>query len=81
MTWYETAFGAHYRWLYAHRYDAEAERCAHTLARRIDLTRGPVLDLGCGAGRHLSVLAAHGADTVGLDLSAALLTEARTAAP
>lgn len=78
MSWYETAFGAHYRWLYAHRDDDEAARCVQTLAGRTDLGRGPVLDLACGAGRHLTRLAARcPAGVVGSDLSTALLDEAR----
>jgi SAM-dependent methyltransferase len=36
-----------------------------------------VLDLGCGAGRHLRALSRRGAVAIGLDLSVALLAEAR----
>ena len=78
MSWYETAFGAHYTWLYAHRDAAEAERCVRTLGVRADLSRGPVLDLACGAGRHLGVLAdLCPAGVTGLDLSPHLLDAAR----
>lgn len=38
-----------------------------------------VLDLGCGWGRHLALLAAAGHDVVGLDLSLVLLRKARVA--
>ena len=58
MTWYETAFGAHYSWLYAHRDQVEAEACVATLAARDYLSMGVILDLGCGEGRHLSDLSA-----------------------
>jgi len=77
MNWYETAFGAHYSWLYAHRDQAEAEACVATLAERDYLSRGIVLDLGCGEGRHLSDLTAQGSrEVVGLDLSPELLVRA-----
>ena len=79
MSWYETAFGAHYSWLYAHRDQAEAEACVATLAARDYLSRGAVLDLGCGEGRHLPDLSAQGSrPVVGLDLSPELLSRAGT---
>ncbi len=78
MTWYETAFGAHYVWLYAHRDEAEADACVAALARIVDFAAGRVLDLGCGEGRHLAPLAARSAHgLVGVDLSAPLLRRAR----
>lgn len=40
-----------------------------------------ILDLGCGWGRHLRLLAEAGHDVVGLDLSVALLRRARTGGP
>ncbi|MBK6898089.1 MAG: class I SAM-dependent methyltransferase [bacterium] len=76
MNWYRTAFGAHYRHLYAHRDGHEAAACVAAVAPWLPLGRGPVVDLGCGAGRHLSPLAAHGAWGLALDLSADLLAEA-----
>jgi len=39
-----------------------------------------LLDLGCGTGRHASLLAASGYDVVGVDRSPAMLTEARSRA-
>jgi SAM-dependent methyltransferase len=36
-----------------------------------------LLDLGCGTGRHASLLAEHGYDVTGVDRSPAMLTEAR----
>ncbi len=77
--WYETAFGAVYPVLYGHRDQAEARRCLALLAELTPLG-GPVLDLGCGDGRHLAFLAAAGREVVGLDLSAALLDRARSVA-
>ncbi len=81
MSWYEVAFGAHYPLLYAHRDVAEAERAVALLRRLVPLGDGPLLDLACGAGRHLRPLAATGAPVVGLDLSLALLRRARALAP
>lgn len=37
--------------------------------RLIDLARGPVLDIGCGPGRHVSALVQRGVAALGLDAS------------
>jgi len=77
--WYAAAFGAHYPLLYQHRDQAEARRCLELLPRLAPLTgaaAGPILDLGCGDGRHLRWLAAAGHEVVGLDLSPHLLAAA-----
>lgn len=78
--WYRAAFGAFYPVLYAHRDEGEARRCLDLLPRLAPLgavAGGAVLDLGCGDGRHLSLLRAAGHDVVGLDLSWPLLQRAR----
>ncbi len=79
--WYQTAFGAHYSLLYAHRDEDEARRCLDLLPRLAPLTppdrQLPVLDLGCGDGRHLEYLAQGCGRVLGLDLSASLLNSAR----
>lgn len=74
-SWYEVAFGAHYPDLYGHRNDAEALRCLELLPRLGPLRNQglPVLDLGCGDGRHLAYLKKMKLDAIGLDLSSPLL--------
>lgn len=74
--WYEVAFGPAYPALYGHRDRAEAARCLDLLAD-LDALAEPVLDMGCGDGRHSAHLAASGRHVLGIDLSAALLTRAR----
>jgi SAM-dependent methyltransferase len=73
MSWYRQAFAAHYPVLYAHRDEEEAARCIALLPRLAPLGDGPVLDLGCGTGRHLPGLGGDGRTVVGLDLSRDLL--------
>lgn len=73
--WFETAFGAHYPRLYAHRNEAEARLCLDLLPRLAPLSAhgAPVLDLGCGDGRHLQRITALAGTAFGLDLSLDLL--------
>jgi len=78
--WAKTAFGAHYSRLYRHRDVDEARRAVDLVADLVALSGADVLDLGCGSGRHLAPLAAHGARCVGMDQSPELLDEARPAA-
>ena len=78
--WFRDWFGREYLALYPHRDRAEARRAVDLL--RHATGRGPgtrVLDLGCGAGRHLVELARVGYRPTGLDLSMPML-EAATAA-
>lgn len=77
--WFESWFDEDYALLYAHR-DAEEARRAVALALREapELATGPVLDLGCGAGRHLEVLRHRNPLAFGMDLSRALLGLAPT---
>ncbi|HJW73237.1 MAG TPA: class I SAM-dependent methyltransferase [Geothrix sp.] len=72
--WFEDWFDEDYALLYAHR-DTEEARTAVSRALRVipEFTQGPVLDLGCGAGRHLEVLRRANPMAFGLDLSSVLL--------
>ncbi|MCB1185166.1 class I SAM-dependent methyltransferase [bacterium] len=76
--WFATAFGAHYPLLYRHRDADEAARAVALLPTLAPLHE-PILDLGCGDGRHLALLAPQ-RRTLGLDLSPHLLAAA-TARP
>ncbi len=78
--WFRDWFDADYAALYAHRDDEEAERAVGTaLAVAPSLGSGPVLDLGCGTGRHLVALRRRNPSAFGLDLSRTLLGEATSA--
>lgn len=78
--WYEAAFGADYLERYAHRDESEAALAVETFASRAGLAADArVLDLCCGAGRHVRALARRGHRVVGFDLSRDLLGAARGA--
>lgn len=74
VEWFSEWFDEDYALLYAHR-DAEEARLAVGRALRVapELAEGPVLDLGCGAGRHLEILRRVNPLAFGLDLSPTLL--------
>ena len=75
IPWYVHSFGRDYAELYAHRNEDEAESDVRAITVLITPKKqDPLLDLGCGTGRHL--LAFHRAGfraLVGLDLSSDLL--------
>ncbi|MFP4171600.1 MAG: class I SAM-dependent methyltransferase [Candidatus Hydrogenedentota bacterium] len=76
--WYAHSFDALYPIIYAHRSVEAAAREASFAARELGLGReDSVLDLGCGAGRHMVHLQGRVASLTGLDYSQALLNEAR----
>lgn len=79
--WYAERFDALYLEAYAHRDAEEAGRAVHALVEPLGVRGRRILDLACGAGRYLGALTAAGAQTVGLDLSMALLRAARAAHP
>ncbi|MDR3672567.1 MAG: class I SAM-dependent methyltransferase [Holophaga sp.] len=72
--WFKDWFDKDYAAIYAHRDASEAEAAvAMALALAPQLGAGPVLDLGCGGGRHLAVLRRSNPLAFGLDLSRDLL--------
>jgi SAM-dependent methyltransferase len=72
--WFKDWFDADYAALYAHRDEAEAVRAVGSLlAVAPGFAAGPVLDLGCGSGRHLVELRKVNPQAFGLDLSPHLL--------
>lgn len=75
--WFEHWFGEEYLRLYPHRDEQEAEHVVALLARHGVVGAGRVLDLACGAGRHLAAVARRGATVCGLDLSMPLLRTGR----
>ena len=75
--WFRDWFGEAYLSLYPHRDEEEAARGVSLFLSETDLAPGSrVLDLACGAGRHLARLREEGMAAVGIDLSAPLLREA-----
>ena len=76
--WYREWFGEEYLALYPHRDQEEARDAVDLVLRSLGRPRGRILDLACGAGRHLTEFAEHELDAVGLDLSATLLARARS---
>lgn len=77
--WYVRRFDATYLETYGHRDAAEAEAAVQHLLVPLGLGGRRVLDLACGAGRHVRELERHGARAAGVDLSAPLLQAARAA--
>lgn len=76
--WYRDWFGEEYLALYPHRDQEEARDAVELVLRSLGRPGGRILDLACGAGRHLTEFAEHDLDAVGLDLSATLLAKARS---
>lgn len=76
--WFREWFGEAYLALYPHRDEAEARAAVRLLVEAGEPDPAhPVLDLACGAGRHLRALRGAGLRAVGTDLSLPLLREAR----
>lgn len=75
--WWTAAFTAAYLEVYHHRSDAQAAQEIAGLLPRLAAAPGPIVDAGCGAGRHLCALRAAGLPALGFDLSADLLSVAR----
>ena len=80
--WFRDWFGGEYLALYPHRDRAEARRAVALLRDTTGLGPGTrVLDLGCGAGRHLQEMERIGYRATGLDLSRPLIEAARESVP
>ena len=82
MSWYRDWFlDANYSVVYEHRDDREAEQIIDLIEKTIGVERNRrVLDIACGSGRHAILFAIRGySDVTGIDLSNALLDEARSA--
>lgn len=79
--WFRDWFGEEYLALYPHRDETEAREAVDLYCEVASpMASSRVLDLACGAGRHLRELRAAGLDATGLDLSMALLRSGRGAA-
>jgi len=79
--WYRAWFGEEYLALYPHRDEDEARAGVELVLSTQGQPYGWVLDLACGAGRHLVEFQRRGCTAVGLDLSADLLRRARQSHP
>ncbi|MBX3459200.1 MAG: class I SAM-dependent methyltransferase [Planctomycetes bacterium] len=78
--WYIRAFAAEYLELYRHRSPAQGrQQVQQMLASGLLPRAGRVLDLCCGAGRHLLPMRDAGLKACGLDLSQQLLHAGRLA--
>ncbi len=75
--WFRDWFGEEYLALYPHRDEAEAAQAVRLFLETVPPGDAVVLDLACGAGRHVREFAEAGVQAIGLDLSAVLLREAR----
>lgn len=79
--WFRRWFGETYKRLYPHRDEHEAGAQARFVMRALPVTpEWRILDVGCGAGRHIAWFRRHGLPhCFGLDLSLPLLRDARAA--
>lgn len=77
-SWFRESFLDDYLWLYAHRSDTEAFRQAKVAVKLLPFEKGQkILDVACGAGRHILAFARLGAKLTGVDLSPSLIKAAR----
>ena len=76
--WFKATFNTRYLHFYSHRNEEAAGKEISALLALLDLHKNDrILDLCCGAGRHLTHLAAQGYNAIGLDLSPELLATTR----
>ena len=79
--WFREWFGDEYLAIYPHRDEREAEAAVGLYLQSAPPPTGAILDLACGAGRHLRELLSAGLHGIGLDLSMKLLDRARGLSP
>lgn len=79
--WFRSWFGDEYLAVYPHRDEREAEAAVRLYLESSPPPPGTVLDLACGAGRHLREILKTGLHGIGLDLSMTLLARARESSP
>lgn len=76
--WYVRSFAEDYLWLYAHRSEKEAAgQVRHAIKYLPFKAEQRILDIACGAGRHMLAFARKKAIVTGVDLSEVLLKKAR----
>ena len=70
MSWFETWFDSkYYHILYKNRDKKEAIRFLDNITQYLKITKGNILDVGCGKGRHAKYFNELGFNVVGIDLS------------
>lgn len=79
--WFRAWFGDEYLAIYPHRDEREAEAAVRLYLSSVPPPAGSILDIACGAGRHMRELLVSGLHAVGLDLSMTMLSRAREASP
>ncbi|MFN8389094.1 MAG: class I SAM-dependent methyltransferase [Bdellovibrionota bacterium] len=73
MDWYSNWFNRDYLRLYAHRNRESAAAEVAWVVGQVRTLEGKILDIGCGAGRHLAALQDYAKTVFGADLSLELL--------
>lgn len=70
MSWFKTWFDSkYYHILYKNRDEKEAIRFLDNITQYLKITKGNILDVGCGKGRHAKYFNELGFNVVGIDLS------------
>lgn len=78
MKWFETWFDSkYYHILYKHRDEKEAIKFLDNITQYLNITKGKILDVGCGKGRHAKYFNELGFNVVGIDLSLNSIAKAK----
>ena len=79
VNWFENWFSSpYYRVLYQHRDELEAEEFIYSLLKYLQpLAGSKMVDIACGEGRYSKVLAEHGYEVTGIDLSLPSIEKAK----